>query len=636
MSPTDSTWLPRPEGSPELRTDLLEQCRRAWESLRDFRTRRARSRDYFRNRPREKMVDPATGKYIDEDEYIRSEGRIPYKMNHIRDVVMNLKGQFRQNKSDRSAYGRNREDNEAAEMMTEGLRYVCDVNETEELDADQFVESLVSGMFGYKTIYNWHDRLQRDEVRVDPVDTTRFFFTPGTSDRRMDDIDLIGEILDMTFQELCANFATTPEDEEKLKRFYSQSRDPDWTTLTTRGFEAVDILDFYTSPDPAKCRVITAWKKEFAWQTFLYDPRTATYDQSDVSEDEVRQLNQQRIMEAAETGEIADLVQLDKRFAPLWRAYFMTPNGEVLFKKACPYWHMGHPYTVGFSGFFDGEIWGLIEDIIDPQRLVNRLTTAIDYMFASSAKGVLLIDEDAIPEGMTLQEFADEWTKFNGVIRFKWKQGSPKPEQITHNAVPEGLFKWLASMVTNIREISGVNSATLGMDPKAGMPAALYEQQVIQAQSTNRDYFDTIFAVRRRRDLMICQTIAQFWQDKRMLPTQTRRPDNTRAVEFDPARVRDIEWNIVISDMPHTAAARQEMEGFMQKLLDTNRLTFRQYLQESANPKADAILNLIEKTNPLMADQQIGPEQMTMLKAQVQQDAAAGDPDAAAYLAQAQ
>jgi hypothetical protein len=637
MEPVLSTdiWPAIPVSQPEIRGDILEECHRAWDSLRDFRTRRIRSRDYFRGKPRETFTDPDTGNAVDEDTYIQNQGRIPYKMNHIRDVVMNLKGQFRMNKTQRMAYGRNREDNEAAEMMTEGLRYVCDINETDEIDVDQFTESLVSGLYGYKIDYQWMSSRNTDEVKIDPVDPVRIFFTPGIQDRRMEDVDLIGEVLDLSFDEVVKWFAKNPAETARLKYYYTVSAEKAWT-YPISGFTLKDNMSFYLASDPSKCRVIVAWKKEYDWQTFLHDPRFGTYELSDLTEAEVKELNALRWAEAQMLGTEPELVQLDTRYEALWKCYFLTPHGQVLYKGTTPYWHELHPYVLGFAGFYDGEIWGLIEDIIDPQRLVNRITSAIDYMFASSAKGVLMIDEDMVPKGMSIQEFASEWTKFNGVIRFKWKPGAPKPEQITHHAVPEGLFRWLASQQLNIREISGVNGAVQGAEPNSGTPASLYQAQIMQAQTTNRDYFDSFFAVRRKRDLMACRLIAQYWQDNRRLPVAGRRPDGTRSLAFDPARVRDIDWDIVMTDTPQSAAARQQMEEFMIELLKSNRLTFRQYLQVSSHPKADTILALIEKTNPLLSEQQLGPEQMATIQMQVQQAAQAGDPNAIAYLQQAQ
>jgi hypothetical protein len=315
--------------------------------------------------------------------------------------------------------------------------------------------------------------------------------------------------------------------------------------------------------------------------------------------------------------------------------YFLDPLGRVLYSGPTPYTHESHPYSLGLVTLVDGETWGMIEDIIDPQRLVNRITTAIDYMFGASSKGVLMVPEDSIPENMTADDFASEWTKFNGVIRYKAKPGVPQPQQVVQNSIPVGLFDWLNIQQQNIMNISAVNGPSLGQTPPSGTPASLYYQQVQQASINNRDYFDSFFETRRQRDLKVCKTFIQYWDDMRYLGVAGRRADGKTTITFDPARVKDFEFDIIISDSPDTPAARQLMEEYLTNLLQQNRLTFKQYLQLSSHPKADVILAVIEKTNPLLAQQQLGAAEQQALAQQLQLAAQSGDQDAIALLQQA-
>ena len=47
---------------------------------------------------------------------------------------------------------------------------------------------------------------------------------------------------------------------------------------------------------------------------------------------------------------------------------------------------------------------------------------------------VLLIPEDVIPDGMTPDDFAKEWTRFNGIITYTPKPHGKMPEQISANS----------------------------------------------------------------------------------------------------------------------------------------------------------------------------------------------------------
>lgn len=649
--------------------DLILQARAYWESLEEFRSRRARSRDYYRNKPQEIYVDPETRQIVKEDDQVKNEGRIPYKMNMIRPIVKNLIGQYRSNQTQRMAFPRHREDNEAADMMTEALRYVGDVNRIEGVDAEQLEESLISGMYGWRQVFRWNPNLNRCEVAVDPIHPSRIFFNRDLMDKRMNDLRFIGEIIDMSMDEVVSLFAKNEADEEYLRELYRGTARDYMYTPQSSGFDNVDNIYFDQCADPNLCRVVCVWKREYRWTRFIHDRATATYEPTDLSDKDIAELNMRRNIEALVVGmPPPEKIELDKRYEPIWKAYFLTPEGIVLYKGDTPYWHESHPYTLGLASFLDGDIWGLVEDIIDPQRLINRITIAIDYMFGASAKGILMIPEDAIPEGMTIDDFANEWSKFNGVIKFKAKPGMELPKQIVANAIPAGMFNWMGMMQGMMKDVSGVQGPSTGDEPNAGTPASLYNQQVVQAQTTNRDYFDNFFDTRKQRDFKTIQLIAQYYTKPVRLATAGKRPDGSMLIEYNPDRVRNLDFDVKVTETADTPVVRQMIEQTLLDLMNNNRITLMQFLQLSSHPKADMIMHVIEKTNPLMqqmANQPISgdalgtdptmgaqqamssasidpngqmvqqdPQQQLLL--QIQQQAQAGDPDAIATLTQIQ
>jgi hypothetical protein len=622
----------------EIRNDqrLLEEAKVTWEAWSDFRSRRARSRDYYRGKPQEQVYDPDSGQMVSETDLIEESGRIPIRINQVGPVIRNLKGQFRQLKTQRLVYGRNREDNAAAEQITEALRQACDSNQLSELDAQAAEELLVSGLYGWKTTYKWIPRLNQEDVYVQSIDPVRMFFNPDFMDRRLDDIRIIGELHDITIDDAIAQFSREEGDEERIRYAFSDNRQNEFSMSYNFGFNTKDAMDFINPVKPDLCRVIEVWRLEYAWRSCVHDRVTGTYEISDMTAAEVADLNMARAEEAFRLAlPQPPPIEVLRRYEGMWHIYFMTTNGDILWDVEQPYWHESHPYTIGLAQMFDGEIWGLIEDLIDPQRLVNRITQAIDYMFGSSAKGVLLLPEDAIPEGVTVDEFASEWTKFNGVIKFRPKPGQPLPQQVTARAIPDGIFLWLETMQKNIRESSGVQGASLGMAAPAGTPGSLYQAQIQQSQTTNRDFIDSFFEVRRARDLKMVQVIAQFYDEVRNIAVSGRRTDGRKYIAYNPSMVRNINWDVIVTEAPDTAASRQLFEDYLTKFLDTNRLTFRQYLALSSHPKADAMQAIVERTNPLLMDQGVSPQDKDALFMQLQQQAQAGDPDAMALMSQA-
>ena len=120
----------------------------------------------------------------------------------------------------------------------------------------------------------------------------------------------------------------------------------------------------------------------------------------------------------------------------------------------------------------DGVSKPMFSDLIEMQRNINRQRTMLDMLIASSAKNTLFIPEDAL-EGHTLEEYADEIMKINGVIRFKPKPGiNALPQFLQRNAVNIGIFDVLNFDMQQIQQISGLSGAIQGQVAKSNMPAS--------------------------------------------------------------------------------------------------------------------------------------------------------------------
>ena len=106
----------------------------------------------------------------------------------------------------------------------------------------------------------------------------------------------------------------------------------------------------------------------------------------------------------------------------------------TLHKGVSPFTHQSHPYVLAVMPMVDGEFRSYISDLIDMQRYVNRLITMIDFIMGNSAKGVLMLPEDCIPEGYSVEDFAHEYVKANGIIVYRPNNRGLAPTQITNNS----------------------------------------------------------------------------------------------------------------------------------------------------------------------------------------------------------
>ena len=134
----------------------------------------------------------------------------------------------------------------------------------------------------------------------------------------------------------------------------------------------------------------------------------------------------------------------------------------------------------------------------------------------SSAKGVLLVPEESIPDGYTLSDVADEWSRFNGVIPVRTRNGESLPQQVSANAVNVGINELLQTQLGFMEDISGVTGALQGKASNAGVSGTLYEQQTHNSALSQLDLLDSFrhfLTEGRRKDM---SNVQQFYSDERL------------------------------------------------------------------------------------------------------------------------
>lgn len=576
--------------------NMLEEARHDWDRREWFRRQRRKARNYYRGLQWEQLVpDPdeeKKGEYITERELIQRQKRVPWVMNHVSAIVRNLKGQFRQNRSERAAFAVRRSDNpEAVEQVNLALRAARRYNQMRIIEPDQFEEHILSGASGFYISIEWDPKLRRNEVSVEQIDQARLFFNLDVRDRRLKGLRRIGLLHDLTWEDLVATYATDeqgrydPGVAEELESYYSDAKGFNLDIFARYGFGKVDSLDFYNTWDTNYNRVVELWRREIQRRQYLHDRQTGEYGRGQMTDAEIGEENYQR--------EIAGMAPVEAHTyaEPVWMQYHITPYGDLLYKSESPYWHGSHPFVLGLATLLDGETWGLIENVIDPQRWLNRITSMLDFSLSSSAKGVLMIAEESIPDDMTLAEFADEWNVANGVVKFKAKKGVPLPQQIAGNAIPAGSFEMLGSLKQWIEEVSGVTGPMQGFKPSSDTPASLYQQQILQAATTNLDYFESYLEMLQGADRKLVQCLIQAYDE----PRTVADAQSQVIAEYSPEDVRNMDWDVAMGDVADTATFRQLWEQDLQQYLMNGFIDFGTFLEMSSHPKAQQLLKLLER-----------------------------------------
>lgn len=457
-----------------------------------------------------------------EEELIKKQGNVPLKNNLIRRMVQAVLGVYRSQAKEPTCTARDRDEQRYGETMSTVLQCNMQLNRMTEINARCMEEFLISGFVVQRKWYGWREN--KLDCWTDYVQPNNFFIDNNMRDFRGWDCSCLGEIHDISFEDLCGRFAHSKADYDRLAEIYKYAKDKSYLSAMydNFGYPLQGYYDFLVPYDQSRCRVIEVWRKESKERVRCHDVNNGDVFKVDMEDfkELVLDENEKRLQQARELGMSEDdvpLIRYEWFMDSYWYYYMLTPFGDILEEGETPYEHKSHPYVFKAYPFIDGEIHSFVSNVIDQQRYTNRLITMYDWIMRASAKGVLLFPEECLPKGMSMEDVADEWARFNGIIMIKQpKAGQALPQQIANNCTQIGISELLNMQLKFFEDISGVNGALQGKPGYSGMSASLYNQQAQNATTSLLDLLDTFSAFIRDGAYKDVKNIQQFYDTPRV------------------------------------------------------------------------------------------------------------------------
>lgn len=600
--------------------EVLCQAQRYHMNMDEFRRERERNKRYTYGKQWEDVIC-VDGRRITEAEYIKKQGNVPLKNNLIRRLVRGVLGVYRSQSKEPTCTARDRDEQRVGETMSTILQCNRQLNRMNEVSARSIEEFLISGFIVHRKWFGWRN----DELDcwTDYVQPNNFFIDDKMRDFRGWDVSCVGEIHDVSFGTLLGQFAQSPEDYNKLSEIYKNAKEQQNIVNNLQGFGISDDrnISFFMPKDGSLCRVIEVWRKESKPRYRIHDPNNGDIYKIDV-EDYQRlfiAVNEQRKQQALEAGmDLNDVPFLRATWFidNYWYYYYLTPFGDILAEGETPYEHKSHPYVFKAYPFIDGEIHSFVNDVIDQQRYTNRLITLYDWIMRSSAKGVLLVPEQSLGT-MSIEDIADEWSRFNGVIAYQPKPGVPIPQQIAVNSTNIGISELLNIQLKFFEDISGVHGALQGKPGYSMTSGSLYAQQTQNATTSLLDLLETFGQFIVDGAYKDVKNMQQFYDEKRVSNIAGK---SGKIIVYDPKLIRDVEFDLSIVESTATPAYRQIANEFLLQIWQSGQINLEQLLEHGDFPFADELLQSI-KTQQAEIQQQ---GTVSGIPQQIQQQAAQG------------
>lgn len=602
--------------------DILMEAQYYWSQMDDFRKDRERNKRYTYGFQWDDMIC-VDGKSMSEEEYIKSQGNVPLKNNLIRRLVRSVLGVYRSQSKEPTCTARDRDEQKLGETMSTILQCNMQLNRMNDVYARTMEEFLISGFIVHRKSYGW--RNGKEDCWTDYVQPNNFFIDNNMRDFRGWDVSVLGEVHDISFRQLCEQFASSPQEYRQLRDIYKWAARKDYiATYAERfGYSRLENYDFLFTSEPGRCRVIEIWRKEQKPRYRCHDYQNG--DIFKIDEEDYAQVvlteNEERMRMAKEAGMPEDEVPLIKAtwfVDDYWYFYYLSPFGDILREGETPYEHGSHPYVFKAYPFIDGEIHSFVADVIDQQRYTNRLITLYDWIMRASAKGVLMMPEDCLPDGVSIDDIAESWTEFNGVIVYKPSKSGKVPEQVANNSTNIGIAELLNMQLKFFEDISGVTGALQGKPGYSGESASHYNQQTENATKSLLDLLECFSCFVVDGAYKDVKNMQQFYDSKRVFNIAGK---SGAQIEYDPKKIRDVEFDLSITESTSTPAYRHLANDMLMQLYQSQAISVEQLLEHGDFPFADELLQSIKSQKEQLEQGKVPDGLSPELMAQTQQGA---------------
>ena len=173
-----------------------------------------------------------------------------------------------------------------------------------------------------------------------------------------------------------------------------------------------------------------------------------------------------------------------------------------------------------FPYFRRGRPFGLVRNLIDPQDMLNKVTSQELHVVNTTANSGWIFETGSLVN-MDRDDLVTQGSKTGLVLEIN--QGAEAPQKIQPNQIPTGLAEIGAKAGTFFREISGVNEAQLGMQRSDSSKALDARKQggMIQQEII----FDNLALTRELRAELMLEMVQNYYSETRLIQVFSKNED---------------------------------------------------------------------------------------------------------------
>lgn len=436
----------------------------------------------------------------DDAATLRDRGQVPLVFNVISASVDWVTGTERRSRVDFNILPRRKESAKPAERKTQLLKYLSDVNREPFHISRAFEDAVITGL-------GWMEDGMQGEGEDEPLYTRYESWRNMLWDSAATELDLSDAryVIRTKWVDLDVGVAMFPNRRDVLERAIDNA--DGFYNFNAYGDEAMDSQELANEEQGLlrqenvgfcrrRVRLIECWLRmpvrsakmaggQFAGE--LFDPHSPGHQ------------------EEIERGTAR---KRDSMVMQVHVAIFTTV-GMLWFSKS-PYRHNRFPFTPiwGHRRGKDGMPYGMVRRLRDIQEDINKRASKALHILSSNK---VIMEQGALPEGVTVDEFATEVSRPDAVIEVK---PGKRLEINADRDLSQWHFEAMARNIQFVQTAAGVTDENLGRRTNAQSGKAIIARQE-QGSLTTAKYFDNLLLAHQVHGEKLLANIEQFMTEEK-------------------------------------------------------------------------------------------------------------------------
>ena len=478
------------------------------------------------------------------------QGRPALTINTILPTINAVLGEQSTKKADIQFKPRGGGNQDVADVLTKVYQQIADNNKLEWVENQVFSDGLIQDRGYFDVRIDFSDHIM-GEVKVEAKDPLDILIDP---DAKHYDPRTWNEIFESKWMSLDEVEEVYGQDKADRLRMLAE-------TGTTLGADSMEYEEerygdtddhnygqqFPNDPENSRMlrsiRVIERQHYKLKECMFYLDPVTG--DMRDIPYSWTKKKREQ----------FADQFGLDMLTKTVRKVrWTVTADTVVLFDDWSPYKNFTIvPY---FPYFRRGKPFGMVRNLLSPQEQLNKITSQELHIVNTTANSGWIVESGSL-SGMTADDLEEHGAETGLVLEFN--RGSNPPAKIPPNQIPTGLDRLGQKAAANIKQISGITDAMLGMDSAEVSGVAIQAKQnrgstMLQVPLTN------LAKTRQYLAESILGLVQTYYTEERIIqitdesdPYKARTPLRVNEMTPEGEVINDLqlgEYDVIVSSAP--------------------------------------------------------------------------------------